>query len=258
MRIGDMWIRTLAVAGMVGLCWIPSIAGQNRPAEGFDAAASDARAVAIADATMDAMGGREAWDNTRYLTWRFFGKRLHVWDKWTGDFRVESEDRESGDSYVTLSNLSSGDGRVWRNGEELSGAELSEALKRAQSMWINDSYWVFMPYKLKDTGVTLGYRGEGEMENGRVADVLELTFENVGDTPQNKYHVWVARDTGLVEQWAYFAEASDAEPRFVIPWNNWQRYGSIMLSDDRGEGRAHSGIAVLEKLPPGAFELTLT
>src|SRR2546421_138000 len=57
---------------------------ENPPAPGFDRAGSDPRAVAIADRTMRAMGGRRAWDQTRYISWRFFGKRLHVWDKWTG------------------------------------------------------------------------------------------------------------------------------------------------------------------------------
>ena len=35
------------------------------------------------------MGGRKNWDDTRYITWRFIGFRLHVWDKWTGDLRFE-------------------------------------------------------------------------------------------------------------------------------------------------------------------------
>jgi hypothetical protein len=62
----------------------------NPPAPGFNLAGSDAKAIAIADEVMDKLGGRENWDKTRYVTWRFFGRRLHVWDKWTGNARVES------------------------------------------------------------------------------------------------------------------------------------------------------------------------
>ena len=51
--------------------------------------------------------------------------------------------------------------------------------------------------------------GEGRTADGRAADVLELTFAGVGDTPQNKYHVWVPRDSGLVEQWAFCSTAAD-------------------------------------------------
>ena len=50
-----------------------SIFAQNPPAKGFNAAGSDAKAVAIADQVMEAMGGRKAWDATRYITWNFLG-----------------------------------------------------------------------------------------------------------------------------------------------------------------------------------------
>jgi hypothetical protein len=89
-------------------------------------------------------------------------------------------------------------------------------------------------------------------------DALQaLTFTDVGDSPQNKYHIWVGTDSGLVEQWAYFADAADAEPGFVCPWRDWKRYGRIMLSGDRGElnGRPArlTGIAVFDELPESVF-----
>ena len=97
-------------------------------------------------------------------------------------------------------------------------AARDEALKDGESAWINDAYWVFMPYKLKDTGVTLKYLGKGTTQAGASADVLELTFENVGRTPENKYHVYVDDESRLVTQWDYYPQASDAEPRFQLPW----------------------------------------
>ena len=54
----------------------------NPAAEGFNQTNSDAQAIAIADEVMLAMGGREAWDNTRYLCWKFFGRDELIWDKW--------------------------------------------------------------------------------------------------------------------------------------------------------------------------------
>jgi hypothetical protein len=44
----------------------------NPAAEGFNESGSDAKAMAIADEVMQAMGGRKAWDKTRYLSWKFF------------------------------------------------------------------------------------------------------------------------------------------------------------------------------------------
>jgi hypothetical protein len=223
----------------------------NPPAPGFDITGSDTRAVEIADEVMAAMGGRTAWDSTRHLRWRFFGRRLHVWDKQTGDIRIETVDADV--TLVILMNLGSKDGTAFRNGEPITDPEeLAALLDRGEELWINDSYWMFMPYKLKDSGVTLRFVGDGELLDGRPADVLELTFENVGRTPENKYRIYVARDTRLVERWDFYDKASDPEPRFSTPWYGWKPFGNILLSADRGDSD-HSEIAVLDSLPRSVY-----
>ncbi len=254
--------RLLASAALVaGAAIDPATAGLldgdtatgNPPAPGFDLAGSDPRAVELADRVMERLGGRAAWDATRHLRWRFFGRRLHVWDKHTGDIRVEGTDRESGEPYLVLMSLHSKEGRAWRAGREVTDPEeLAKLLELGESAWINDSYWMFMPYKLKDTGVTLGWIGEGTMEDGRAAEVVELTFREVGRTPENKYRVYVARDSGLVEQWDFYERAEDAEPRFRVPWLDWRPYGGILLSADRGENE-HTELAVFDELPAAVY-----
>ena len=109
-----------------------------------------------------------------------------------------------------------------------------------------------MPYKLKDSGVTLTYLGDTMMEDGRAAEGLQLTFAGVGDTPENKYHVHVAKDSGLVEQWDFYAQASDEEPRFKTPWHDWESHGAILLSANRGRG-THTDVAVFDELPESIF-----
>jgi hypothetical protein len=242
------WIGALL---LVGLSIAAAVGAENPPAPGFDLEGSDPAAIEIADRVMAAMGGRDAWDGTRYLSWRFFDRRDHLWDRWTGDLRLEAEDS------VVLMNVGTREGRAWKNGQELAGTELAEALDGGYKAWVNDSYWLIMPYKLKDSGVTLTHVGAGQTEAGEVADILRLTFEDVGVTPQNKYHVWVARDTDLVEQWAFFPTADLEDPAFVTPWGNWQRYGEVLLSDDRGEGRfetAISRVRVYDEVSPELFE----
>jgi hypothetical protein len=225
----------------------------NPPADGFDLAGSDARAIALADRVMARMGGRQAWDQTRYIRWSFFGRRHHVWDKYTGNIRVEGVERETEIPYLILMNIHTKEGRAWESGEEVTDpGRLAELLDRGEAVWINDSYWLVMPYKLKDSGVTLAYLGEGTMEDGSSAEVLQLTFKSVGRTPDNKYHVYVAKKTGLVEQWSYYRNFSDEEPGFTGPWRNWQQYGQILLSDNRGE-RGHTNLAVYEELPASVF-----
>lgn len=233
---------SLAAALLLGAC------RSNPAAPGFDAEHSDARAIEIADQVMEALGGRRAWDRTRFLSWNFFGRRTLGWDKSTGEFRLDEPE-----SCVRM-NLETGIGRAWRKGEPVSAPdELAKALSRARSIWINDSYWLLMPYKLKDSGVTLRYAGERALPDGRAADVLALSFASVGDTPQNRYEVWVDQRTRLVAQWAYFAQATDAEPKMVTPWTDWKPYGSILLSSGRGEKRELAHIQVLDA-PPAGFD----
>lgn len=206
----------------------PAAGADNPPAPGFDAAGSDARAVEIADRAMEAMGGRAAWDAVQCIGWTIFG-RTHVWNKWTGDYRLEA------DTLLVIMNVNRGDGRAWTRGVEMEdGPERKAVLAEARSIWINDSYWFVMPYKLKDSGVTLKYSGERAAQDGRPADVLTLTFRDVGDTPENRYEVFVDRETGLVSQWSFFRNASDPEPRFTLPWTNWTSFGGIKLATGRG------------------------
>ncbi|MFQ5447651.1 MAG: hypothetical protein ACE5FF_12030 [Saprospiraceae bacterium] len=221
----------------------------NPAAAGFDSTGSDAKAIEIAGEVMAALGGRKNWDATRYLTWNFFGRRTHYWDKWTGDVRIESP----GDSTIYLVNIHTLKGRVQRNGvEETNPDTLAALLQQAKEMWINDAYWLVMPFKLKDSGVTLKYTGEGKTEAGSPADVLQLTFKNVGVTPDNKYLVYVDKDSRRVTQWSYFRKAENHDPDFSTPWQDYQKYGKIWLSGNRGRASL-TNIAAPEELPESLF-----
>lgn len=220
---------------------------ENPPMPGFRMDESDPRAVQLADEVMQAQGGRRSWDETRYVSWLFFGKRRHYWDKWTGDVRIEGNDR------LVLMNIHSRKGRAWQGGVEVTQPDsLTKLLELGFAWWTNDSYWVFMPYKLKDTGVRLRHLGERRMQDGRPADALELTFAGVGLTPENRYEVCVDKETHLVGEWSYYQQASDPEPRFTMPWDDWRRVGRIMLAFDHGRP-ADWQLAVHDQLPRSVF-----
>lgn len=222
----------------------------NPSADGFNTKGSDNQAIAVADKVMEAMGGRRAWDETEHLQWNFFGRRKHTWNKNTGDIKIESLP----DSITYLLNIYSNEGQVKRKEEIISHPDtLKTFLKNGKSMWINDAYWLVMPFKLKDSGVTLKYLGADTLQTGEDAEVLSLTFENVGDTPQNKYHVFVDKSDNLIKQWSFYSEASDLEPRFVTPWVDYKKYGNILLSDNRGRGQL-TEIAVLDSLPNNFYK----
>ncbi|MEJ6601285.1 MAG: hypothetical protein ACKVI3_19100 [Verrucomicrobiia bacterium] len=247
MRPRRLLLAPLFVLTLIGST-VTTIAADSNPAQaGFNLAESDAKAIAIADATMVAMGGRKAWDNTRHVTWRFFGNRLHVWDKFTGDHRFENKD------VTVLSNLNTGEGRAWKAGVEITDrTERSEALTSAKGAWINDAYWLAMPYKLKDSGVTLQYVGVKDDPAGATCDVLQLTFQEVGNTPDNKYNVYVDQDTGLVSQWMFWHKFDDAEARDLGPWTDWKKHGDILLAHGHGK-RDHTDIGVFQVLPASVY-----
>lgn len=212
------------------------------------AAASDPAAVALAESTLEAMGGRDAWNAARYLTWRFMGKRLHHWDKATGDVRIEA------DGTLILMNVVSKTGRAYRDGVEITepGAR-AKALEDGYGMWVNDSYWMFMPYKMLDPGVILAGAEASVLADGSPAHKVTMTFESVGITPENKYEVWIADDTKLVEQWAYYESADAAEPKFTLPWGGWKKFGGILLATEHGR-EADWAVGAPESLPRALFE----
>ena len=224
--------------------------GKNPAAQGFDMENSDPAAVELADSIMAAMGGRQNWDNTRFISWNFNGRRDLIWDKHQGRVRINSLP----DSIIYLVNIHNGQGRVQIKGQELKEADsLKKMLDKAKSIWINDSYWLVMPFKLKDSGVTLKYLGEDSLGTESKSNVLQLTFKDVGDTPENKYEIYVDLKDNLVKKWAYYANASQDSASFVRPWDNYQKYGNILLSADRSDGRGPKSVKVEADLPDNIF-----
>ncbi len=224
-------VSFIFVIGLLASCASKTIIKGNPAMEGFNAVDSDQKAIALADMTMEAMGGRTAYENARYLSWNFFGSRKHVWDKMTGDVYIKSL-KEDYELHMNIKNMK---GSLKMGGQDIQQQDsLTKYLQKGKEMWINDSYWLVMPYKLKDSGVTLKYLGEGDTTDGVLADKVELTFNNVGVTPLNKYHVYIQKDTKLVVQWDFFTNTTDEEPRFSTPWTDYKEYGGIMLSSGRG------------------------
>lgn len=189
----------------------------------------DKKADAIVKDMLVAMGGVDNYNATRLIQWDFVNRKLS-WDKWTGDVRVENPSANQ----VVLVNMNTMKGKVYENGVQLTDEKkVSALLEKGKNWWINDAYWLIMPWKLQDPGVTLSYIKKDNLLDGKAVDVLQLTFDGVGVTPENKYWLYVGQESHLVEQWAYYQNFNDAEPKFLKPWNNYQKVGGILLSYDR-------------------------
>ncbi|MEM1204096.1 MAG: hypothetical protein AAGN66_12780 [Acidobacteriota bacterium] len=221
-------------------------------------AEADAKARVIAERTLEAMGGAEAWESSRYFRFDFFGFRTHHWDRYTGRHRLSGKTRD-GNAYVVLHDIDSREGRVWLDGEELTGDDASQWLERAYGAWINDTYWLLMPYKLLDPGVTLTHDGEATVD-GVTYDKLKLTFESVGLTPGDTYWAWIDRDSGLMGRWSYVLQGwEEGREATIWEWQDWRRHGAIMLSSKRFNAKDDrtaelGGIGVFDNLPDSIFE----
>lgn len=244
-----LFIIFLLLASLTSCQNTKTLTEVNPPSEGFNLEASDENAIAIADQVMEAMGGRQAWDETRYIRWTFFGRRTLLWDKQQNRVRIDFV----GDSTVYILDMNNQTGLVQQKGEPIYDEALRDSLlENALSIWINDSYWLVMPFKLKDSGVTLTYVNQDVTLQGTNADVLSLTFEGVGRTPQNKYHVYVDPASYQVVQWDYYRNATDTVPAMSTPWIDYQPYGSIQLSGNRGRAKLEN-IGVYTNVPESVF-----
>jgi len=233
---------------------MPKGSEPNPGAEGFNRAGSDNRALEVADSIVKYHGGRGAWDNTAFLTWNFFGARTLHWDKINSRVRIDVPK----DNAVFILDYSGEElaGRVRKLGNEVTDPEaLATDLSAAYSMFINDAFWLVHQFKLKDSGVTLKYAGEARVDPQaqRPSYIIDQTFDGVGDTPQNRYRLFVDKVTYRINTWQFFREAGDTEPAIETPWSGYRPYGDIVLSNDRGGRFQLTNVAVKKRVDERLF-----
>jgi hypothetical protein len=211
------------------------------PGAASAADASDPEAVAVADQVMAALGGKAAWNALPGLRWTFGAEirdtvrssRRHSWNKHTGWHRVEGVDR-AGDRYVIAHHLDSGEGRAWVAGNAIEGDSLAKLIQRGKALWVNDTYWMLMPYKLRDPGVILGM-DEPRTIDGRLCDRLTLRFEGVGLTPGDRYWVDVERATRRVCGWEMLLQGQEPPPvRYT--WERWESHDGLWFPTAHRQG----------------------
>ena len=193
---------------------------------------SDPRAVAIADQVMKSLGGKERWDALVGLRWTFQGAvgdtlrpgRRHAWNKHTGWHRVDGTSRQ-GQPFCFIDQLDRGEGMAWMDGTSIEGDSLGKLMRRAKSLWTNDTYWMLMPYKLRDPGVRLGYDGEVR-EGDTTYDRITLAFDHVGETPGDRYWVYVNRSNHRVEKWEHLLQGASPPP-VSWSWEGWEQHDGL-------------------------------
>jgi len=214
---------------------------QHTATNDSDSVRSDPKALAVVEEMWQALGGKETWQQTGYLGFRWIVERdgqvlgdfRHDWDRKNNRYRVEGVSRD-GQHFVALFDTETRDGEVYVDGAPVQvDSTRKKWLERAYARYINETYWLLMPYKLNDPGVILAYEGEREV-NGRTYDVLKVTFDNVGLTPGDTYWAFVDREDRLMHKWEYKLESHKPEqPATVTWWEDWRAFDGIKLALNR-------------------------
>ena len=250
-------------------------AGPAASASGSSApATSDADSAAhYADRLMAWQGGREAWEATRFLRFRWIVERggetvverSHAWDRWTGRYRL-SYTRPDSARFLALFDVGSlasdtvpPEGDAWVGGERLEGAARDSALRDAYGAFINDSYWLLMPLKWGDPGVHLEYQGTTPLPDGEAYPTVHLTFDAGLGVTEDEYWAFLEPASGRMAAWRYHLQGRE-EKGDLIWWEDWRTFGpqELKLSTNRrfssGDARIHfEEVAADTAVPDGTF-----
>jgi len=80
-------------------------------------------------------------------------------------------------------NLNTKEGQATVAGSPVAGEELKKALEAGYAWWVNDTYWLLMPYKMRDPGVVLTLAGTEKKPGTRGQGAPHL--RGVGLTPKD-------------------------------------------------------------------------
>jgi len=201
---------------------------------------ADPRAAAIAAKMDDAMGGMKAWESVPYVRFDFViykdGKEAarfrHWWDKKRGIDRVEGPD-DKGRMVAAIVNLPNRTGRSFTAGlPDRDSSEVAAQVQNGYERWVNDSYWLMMPFKVRDPGTILKYGGTRKGPKGEEWEVLEITFDKgVGLTPGDHYWLYVNRKSHLMDKWEMLLQSMDPKgPPSSATWEDWTKAGPVRIA----------------------------
>jgi hypothetical protein len=199
---------------------------------------ADPLAADIAKQLTDAMGGQAAWEQLPYLRFDFVvvsegqerARFRHWWDKRRGRARVEGPD-DKGQTVAAAFSLADRRGISFTGGmPDADSASIASHIQNGYERWVNDTYWLAMPFKLRDPGAQLKHVRTETGDGGQTYDVLELSFSpGVGLTPEDRYWLHVNRATHLVDRWEFVLTGRQPPPQGAS-WESWTSVGPLRLS----------------------------
>ena len=214
---------------LIVMCIFLAAACTEAPAD-EDAALPEltTRGDSLAWRMVESMGGLEAWQELPYLRFDFAvgqdDERVpvahHLWDRRSGDYRVEWRER-SDSTYTVLFNVRTREGTAYLNGQPADSVRQMVLLNHAYRRFINDTYWMLAPVKVFDPGVERTYLADSSTAEH---EVLRLTFSDVGVTPGDRYLLYIDAQTGRLDRWAFVLQGNPEAPPSYYRWIGYEGF----------------------------------
>jgi hypothetical protein len=165
--------------------------------------------------------GGENWAKVKEVHFTFVveseGKPLfsaqHVWNVAAGTDEVKWKDKQGKDHQVTAN---------------LAAPASDEEGKASYARWVNDSYWLLAPLKIRDHGVTVEAGGPKDL-NGVSCETVRLKFDKVGLTPTDQYVFYIDAKTKLPLAWDYIPQSGAG---MQATWEKFQTFGGLTLATE--------------------------
>ncbi len=173
-------------------------------------------AKAMAEKMLKAVN-KPAWDSLQYIAWTFPGGNKYIWDKKRHFVQVKWDDKE------VLLNPNEISGIAKKGGTVVTDPEADKLVKKAWSIFCNDSFWLNAPVKAFDPGTD---RSIVEIDGKKG---LKVSYSSGGVTPGDSY-VWFLNEDGLptsYKMWVKIIPVGGME----FTWEGWKEMsGGAMIS----------------------------
>jgi hypothetical protein len=179
----------------------------------------------MARQAIEAMGGKRAFDKTRFLYWEF-ADHSHSWDRQTGDYRVEY--RQSINLIVVLMNLKTRKGKAFLNGLEMPVSSQPEWIEAARGWFLDDSFWLLNVMLTLQKGVHREYVGIQEVGGKAYPTLHAWSDDPQGPIPKGHYWYYIDPQSHLPVAWSFHFDGDPSEKQ-TYWWAEMGKAGELSL-----------------------------
>ncbi|MCB4809071.1 hypothetical protein LG651_12505 [Tamlana sp. 62-3] len=152
----------------------------------------------------------QAYKNTDYIEWTFKKRHHFNWDKKNNICDVFWRNNKV---ILNFNNLSKS--KAYTNNIPQSGENATKLIKKATTLFNNDSFWLVAPFKVFDDGVER--RLVKTETNG---DALLVSYTSGGSTPGDSY-LWIFDENGKPKAFKIWASILPIKG-LEASWSDWK------------------------------------